>query len=278
MITIIERDGKWIVQAPDGKVLSTHDNQADAQAQLAALEADKTRGFPEKGAGCDVEEDRSAPRRGGERRTIDVTASEIRSDQVDGRKVIRGVVVRYGSLSSTMRDPKGRPFKERFRPGTFSRALATGADVRFLVNHNRDLVLGRNKVGTLTLSDDPDALRFIAYPPATAIGDHYHELVGRGDIDGVSFRFYKLRDQWSGAGDATVRDLYEADIDDVSIVTYPAYADTWAQAEVEDDPSGQANAERSATHSSSERRDQPRRDPWLDRAAVRLRLVQAGGK
>jgi hypothetical protein len=222
------------------------------------------------------DEDRSAPRLGGENRYLDVAASEIRSEQLDGKRVIRGVVIRYGSLSATMRDPKGRPFKERFRPGAFSRALATGADIRFLVNHNRDLVLGRNKSGTLLLDDGPDALSFTAYPPATAIGEHYHQVVERRDLDGVSFRFYKIRDQWSGAGEATVRDLYEADIDDVSIVTYPAYGDTMAIAEIDDDPSGQA--ERSVLPESSESRGQPRPDGWRDNLALRLRLAEARGK
>jgi hypothetical protein len=202
-------------------------------------------------------------------RRLDLIASEVRAETAsDGRRVIRGVAIRYGSLSNPLKDSKGRPFRERFRAGVFSRALAVGADVRFLVNHNRDLVLGRNKAGTLVLSDDPDALRFVAYPPASPIGLHYAEAVARGDMTGVSFRFYKIADLWTGAGEATVRDVIEADIDDISIVAYPAYND--AVAEIDDDPSGAA-----ARSLDDHCRSHPRRDPWLDRAGVRLRLAEA---
>lgn len=195
-----------------------------------------------------------------ETRTLDMAAAEVRVETTEaGRPVIRGIAMPYGSLSVPMRDAKNRAFREKFRPGAFSRVLATGADVRALVNHNRDLPLGRNKAGTLKIADDHQALRFELDPPDSPIAQFYVDAVRRGDMTGVSIRFYKIRDQWSGAGDATVREVIEADIDDISIVTYPAYPDT----EV-------------ATRSLDEfRRDHPGRDRWLERAAVRLRLAEA---
>lgn len=196
-----------------------------------------------------------------ETRSLDLTASEIRMEtSEDGRPVIRGIAVRYGSLSAPLKDSKGRPFRERFQAGAFSRALATGADVRGLVNHNKDLVLGRTTAGTMKLVDGPDALRYEIFPPTSAIAEHYVESINRGDMSGSSFRFYKIRDAWSGAGEATVRDVLEADIDDVSVVTYPAYLDSEAAIRSIDDHC----------------RIQPRQDAWLLRAKVRLRLAEAG--
>jgi HK97 family phage prohead protease len=177
----------------------------------------------------------------------------------EGRPIIRGVAVRYGSTSMVLKDAKGRPFREKFRAGAFSRALATGADVRVLINHDRNLVMGRTSVGTAKLIDDPDALRFEAYPPKTAITDHYLSSISRGDMDGVSFRFYKKSDNWSGAGEATVREVTEADIDDVSVCTYPAYLDTFA----------------GATRSYDEHCQSLARDPRLAKAKRWLRLVEA---
>lgn len=196
-----------------------------------------------------------------ETRCLDAEASEIRMETDDtGRPVIRGVALRYGSLSTPLKDSKGRPFRERFAPGSFSRALATGADVRGLVNHNKDLVLGRTLSGTLVLNDAPDALRYEIYPSNSAIAQHYVEAISRGDMSGTSFRFYKLRDAWSGAGEATIRDILEADIDDISVVTYPAYSDTEAAIRSIEDHC----------------RPLPRQDPALDREWVRLRLAEAG--
>jgi Escherichia/Staphylococcus phage prohead protease len=204
-----------------------------------------------------------------ETRCLDLDASEIRMEtDPDGRRVITGVAIRYGSLSKPMRDAKGRAFRERFLPGVFTAALARGADVRFLVNHNRDLVLGRNLSSTLELKDDDDALRYRDYPPATAIGEHYSAVVDRRDMTGVSFRFYAIKDRWSGEGDAVVREVAEADIDDVSIVTYPAYDDTTAATRSYEDALAVAVAVASTTTTAP-------RDPWLDRAWARLRLSAA---
>jgi uncharacterized protein len=194
-----------------------------------------------------------------ETRNITLETAELRADFLDAnRPVIRGIALKYGSMSLPLRDSRNREFTERFHPGAFSRALSTGADVRALVNHNKDLVLGRNKSGTLRIFDEPEALRFELDPPDTALAKHYVELVRRGDITGVSFRFYKLKDSWSGPENARVRDVHEADIDDISIVTHPAYPDTEAAARSLDEYC----------------RSQPRRNvrQWAER---RLRLAEA---
>jgi HK97 family phage prohead protease len=193
-----------------------------------------------------------------ETRYLPLVDAEVRAETTEaGRPMIRGVALRYGSPSVRMSDSKGRPFTEKFAAGAFSRALATGADVRALVNHDRNLILGRSTAGTLRLKDDGDALRFELDPPDTEIARHYVEAVRRGDMSGMSFRFYKRSDEWSGAGEGTVRTVTEADIDDVSIVTYPAYPDTEAATRSLDDHS----------------RSNPA--PWLGMARNRLRLADA---
>jgi hypothetical protein len=70
------------------------------------------------------------------------------------------------------------------------------------------------------------------------IGDHYRSAVSRGDMTNMSFRFYKIRDDWQGAGDGTLRRVLEADLDDISIVTYPAYPSTEAAARSRDQAEG----------------------------------------
>jgi HK97 family phage prohead protease len=200
-----------------------------------------------------------------ETRYLPLADAEVRAETTEGGKpLIRGVALRYGSPSVRMSDSKGRPFTEKFAPGAFTRALAAGADVRALVNHDRNLVLGRSTAGTLRLMDDGDALRFEIDPPDTVIADHYVNAVKRGDMSGMSFRFYKRADKWSGAGEGTVREVTEADIDDVSIVTYPAYPDTEAATRSLDD----------------HHRDHPATpDPvplaWRSMARNRLRLADA---
>jgi uncharacterized protein len=158
-----------------------------------------------------------------ELRYLPVDLAEVRVETRGGKPVLVGVAVPYGKLSVDLGG-----FRERFRPGSFARCLSAGADVRALVNHNRDLILGRNVAGTLRLADGEDALRYEIDPPDSAIAAHYVSAVERGDISGASFRFYCLTEEWGREGGEVVRDVVEAEIDDVSIVTYPAYPDTTA--------------------------------------------------
>jgi uncharacterized protein len=193
-------------------------------------------------------------------RTFALADAEVRVETTEaGKPIMRGIALRYGSLSVPLRDSKNREFREKFAPGAFSRALATGADVRALINHDKNLILGRNVSGTLRLFDEPDALRFEIDPPDTELSRHYIEAVRRGDLSGMSFRFYKIADRWEGAGGVTIREVISADLDDISIVAYPAYPDT----EV-------------ATRSLDEyHRSQSRWDQRRASVMVRLRLAEA---
>jgi hypothetical protein len=185
---------------------------------------------------------------------LSVAAAEIRVERgADGNAVIRGIAIPYGKLSDDLGG-----FRERFRSGSISKSLPE-SDVRALVNHNRDLILGRNLSNTLRLLDDTDALRYEIHPPSTAIAEHYVQAVERGDMSGASFRFYAITDAWGLEGGETIRDVIEAEIDDISICTYPAYPDTTA-------------ATRSLEHF---RRGQPRRSTSVAMRDRLLRLASA---
>src|SRR5271154_4523750 len=85
-------------------------------------------------------------------------------------------------------------FREEIAPGAFSRALAEKQDVRCLMNHDPNFVLGRTKNGTLTLSEDNTGLKFTNTPPDTQVGRDCHTLVKRGDMGECSFAFI-VRDE-----------------------------------------------------------------------------------
>ena len=121
------------------------------------------------------------------------------------------------------------PFRETIMPGAFSRALQENQDVRALINHDSNLVLGRTKSGTLALTEDDKGLRFSLDLPSTQAARDLLELVQRGDIDQCSFAFRALKDAWTDEPDADgnwAREIHDADLFDVSIVTYPAYPQT----------------------------------------------------
>ncbi|HEU5479505.1 MAG TPA: HK97 family phage prohead protease, partial [Candidatus Tumulicola sp.] len=149
------------------------------------------------------------PRNVPENRTIDV---DVRDLHTQGRTV-SGYAAVYDVESTDLGG-----FRERIAPGAFRTVLGADADVRCLLNHDPNIVLGRTRAGTLRLSDDARGLRFEVELPESRTD--IREAIARGDVDGASFRFDVARDSWLGE----VRTLEEIrTLHDVSIGTYPAY-------------------------------------------------------
>lgn len=151
-------------------------------------------------------------------------ASELRMEEIDGRKLLRGYAAVYNQLSV---DFGG--WREIIRPGAFTATLAAGPDVRALVDHEGGLMtIGRTRNGSLVLREDGKGLAVEIEPPDTQAGRDVTTLVDRGDLDQMSFAFWTKRDNWLEQEEYYLRELFEVDIDngDVAIVTYAAYPQT----------------------------------------------------
>lgn len=117
-------------------------------------------------------------------------------------------------------------FREKVGRRAFSKTLKEG-DIRALVNHNPDLVLGRNKASTLDLHVDHTGLQATVTPPDAQWARDLLVSVGRGDISAGSFGFRVLDDKWTPDEEyGFIRELREVQLFDVSLVTYPAYPGT----------------------------------------------------
>jgi hypothetical protein len=120
-------------------------------------------------------------------------------------------------------------FREKIRPGAFKKTLKE-ADVRALFNHDANYVLGRNKSGTLTLSEDDTGLAIDIDPPDTTWANDLKVSMQRGDVNQMSFGFQTVKDEWNNEDKTNIeRELVEVKLFDVSVVTYPAYPQTNAQ-------------------------------------------------
>jgi hypothetical protein len=118
----------------------------------------------------------------------------------------------------------GGMFREQIAPGAFKPSLS--ADVRALFDHDTAHVLGRTKAGTLRLREDDRGLAVEIDLPDTQVGRDLRESMSRGDIDGMSFGFRVTKQDWDESGDTPLRTIREVELFEVSVVTFPAYADT----------------------------------------------------
>ncbi|MDY6969979.1 MAG: HK97 family phage prohead protease [Spirochaetota bacterium] len=120
-------------------------------------------------------------------------------------------------------------FREKIVPGAFAKSIKVN-DIRALLNHDPNYVLGRNKSNTLSLREDDKGLFVDIFPPDTqTINDLVVSPVSRGDITQMSFGFDVIQEEWisdKDKKDDDLRVLHELKLHDVSIVTFPAYEDT----------------------------------------------------
>ena len=141
----------------------------------------------------------------------------------------------------------GRPivFGQRTDMGMWDEIIERGAldttdlkDVRFLVNHNVDMIpLARsrnnNESSTMQMSVDEDGMviRVDLDTENNAEAKSLYSAVGRGDITGMSFMFSVDRDSWDDIDtDHPTRHIRSIRrVMEVSAVTFPAYSQTSIQ-------------------------------------------------
>jgi HK97 family phage prohead protease len=149
---------------------------------------------------------------------------ELRAE-ADKPKQILG----YGAVFNALSEDLGG-FREIIEPGAFSDVL--GDDVRALLNHDPNLLLGRTTAGTLGLTEDEVGLRYEITPPDTTYANDLIVSIGRKDLDQSSFAFRVAvkGETWKEPTESQpyyLRIIHKfARLFDVSPVTFPAYQAT----------------------------------------------------
>lgn len=148
--------------------------------------------------------------------------SEIEVRNEGDKNTVRGYAAVFNSESNDLGG-----FIEVIQPGAFDDVLDD--DVRALIDHRSELILGRTKSGTLRIGVDEKGLYYEYDSPNTTYANDLLESMKRGDVSQSSFGFMVARDgsKWEEKGDYTYRTITKVSrLYDVSPVTYPAYPDT----------------------------------------------------
>ena len=123
---------------------------------------------------------------------------------------------------------------ESVAPGAFTDTL--GGDVRALIDHETRLVLGRNTAGTLQLREESHGLwGDILINPNDQDAMNLYARVQRGDVNQCSFGFDILEQETEFRDDGSVHwTIKKVKLYEVSVCTFPAYAETSVQARKDD--------------------------------------------
>jgi HK97 family phage prohead protease len=138
-----------------------------------------------------------------------------------------GKLVGYAAVWDSMSEDLGG-VREVIRPGAFNRTLKESPDVLALVEHDKTKVLGRTSNGTARVEPDSKGLRVEIDPADTSYARDLQELVRRGDVAGMSFRFkpYEGGARMDLSTSPPTRIVEEARLREVSVVVEPAYPET----------------------------------------------------
>lgn len=143
------------------------------------------------------------------------------------RATEEGALVGYAAVFNSRSHDLGG-FQEVLLPSAFDRTLEEYPDILALVEHDKNKVLGRTKNGTLRIRPDEHGLRVEIDPADTSYARDIMELVRRGDVAGMSFRFKPFAGGTSVdmSQNPPLRTLSSVRLKEVSVVVEPAYPET----------------------------------------------------
>ena len=155
--------------------------------------------------------------------------SNFETRERDGQPVIEGFFAVFGSEYRIAHD-----LVERIDPGAFH--LDRDTDVRALVNHNTDLVVGRTKAGTLRLEVRPQGLwGSVDVNVNDTDAMNLYARVQRGDVNQCSFGFEILDETTEFRENGDIHwTINKVKLYEVSVCTFPAYESTSVSARSKD--------------------------------------------
>lgn len=158
-------------------------------------------------------------RKTAERRSV-VARAEVR--EAGDQRTLIGRAVTYNTWSELLYDH----FREQIAPGAFDESLSReGRDIYASVNHDPNLLLGRESAGTLRVNKDPEGLTVEIPLPDYTYARDLATAIKRGDMRGMSFIFDVTEDKWESRDGVPHRTVTKAEIYEVSYVYFPAYPD-----------------------------------------------------
>lgn len=179
--------------------------------------------------------DQAAEKRSAVARATDPAGRLVRTARIDGSSIERraaGEPIGFKGEAIVFNAPtwigsRRWGFWEEIAPEAVTKTL-TEADVRFVQNHNPDLLLARSSSETLRLAATASGLSVDADMAPVSYADDVAVLLDRGDLREMSFAFDPLAWEYTERDGEDFYRITELTLYDVSVVTWPAYSTTSA--------------------------------------------------
>lgn len=128
---------------------------------------------------------------------------------------------------TAIRDQDGE-YTEIVAPGAFRKSIREKTPI-LMFDHGKHPVIGNMPLGLITeIREDPRGLYVKARLDNNWLIQPVRDAIASRAIDGMSFRFEVIKDDWTARGRSRTRTLKEVRAPEVGPVVFPAYSDTVA--------------------------------------------------
>lgn len=151
-------------------------------------------------------------------------AFELRGDPAGDGFTLEGYGAVFGE--ATRIDSWEGKFDETIAHGAFAKTISERKPV-LQFDHGRDAATGSVPIGAVEeLREDKHGLFVRARMHDNARVEPIRQAIASGAIDGMSFRFRVIREEWDESGDIPVRTISEVELFELGPVVFPAYQST----------------------------------------------------
>lgn len=150
----------------------------------------------------------------------------VRADSSGDGLTMEGYAAVFNS-PTTINSWEGN-FRETIRPGAFKKTLSERTPV-LMFEHGQHPLIGTMPLGTITKArEDAHGVYVQARLSDNWLIKPVRDAIAEGAIQGMSFRFSIVRDEWTKAkrGDIPDRYIHELRAPELGPVVFPAYPDT----------------------------------------------------
>lgn len=146
-----------------------------------------------------------------------VRSVDLKTEEREGKKYLTGIIP-YNARSLDLGG-----FTEIITPTAFNKTINDKKNVRALLDHKKEKVLGDVKSGTLSLENRSEGLVCTVEVPNTTYAQDAFELMSRGIGNAMSFGFYPVKT--TAEKETRTRYLNEVKLEEVSFLISedPAY-------------------------------------------------------